>query len=131
MSSKSSRKRPVGPAPPRAERADHGHLRVPPAVALQPPAGNPAIGRPLGGRAGEEPRAQSEAAAGLSGSGRPLEPAVRAQMEATLGHDFGDVRVHTDDAAARAAESLDARAFTLGSRIAFGESFYAPGTGEG
>src|SRR5262245_45669341 len=37
---------------------------------------------------------------GVVGSGgSPLAPDVRDEMETRLGHDFGDVRVHTDSAA--------------------------------
>ena len=40
-------------------------------------------------------------------------------MEARLGHDFGDVRVHTDDAADSSARSVSAHAYTVGSNIVF------------
>jgi hypothetical protein len=58
--------------------------------------------------------------------GRSLDPAIRATMERSFGHDFGRVRVHTDPSAVAAAGSLRARAFTVGSDIAFGEGAYAP-----
>ena len=65
------------------------------------------------------------------GSGRPLGGAERGYFEPRLGADLSDVRVHTDGAAARAAARLDARAFTLGSHIAFGRSEYRPEAAEG
>jgi hypothetical protein len=41
------------------------------------------------------------------------------------------VRIHADERAARAAEALGARAFTVGSHLVFGRGEYAPGTGDG
>lgn len=52
-------------------------------------------------------------------------------MASRFGHDFGHVRVHADGAAARAAEAISARAFTVGQHVAFGAGAYAPGTTEG
>jgi outer membrane protein OmpA-like peptidoglycan-associated protein len=67
----------------------------------------------------------------LSSSGRPLDPTVSRFMEARFGHDFSQVRVHADSAAAESAEALNARAFTHGHHIVFGRSDYSPGTIEG
>lgn len=67
----------------------------------------------------------------LSRPGRPLDRAPRRLMEARFGHDFADVRVHTSPLAAAAAESISARAFTVGGDIVFGEGRYAPGTSAG
>jgi len=55
----------------------------------------------------------------------------RVFFEDRLGADFTHVRVHTDQAAAGAAESLGAKAFTVGNDIAFAEGRYEPGTTEG
>jgi hypothetical protein len=52
-------------------------------------------------------------------------------MEARLGHDFGDVRVHSERPAAAAAERLNARAFTVGSHVVFGGGEFAPSTPDG
>jgi hypothetical protein len=60
--------------------------------------------------------------------GRPLEADVRSRMEGALGGDFGGVRIHDDQAAARAAGRRDALAFTLGTDVAFGSGQYRPGT---
>ncbi len=65
------------------------------------------------------------------GSGRGLHPADRAFMEPRFGHDFSRVRVHADASAAAAAQSVNARAYTLGQDIAFGAGQYAPGTAQG
>ncbi|HKR23685.1 MAG TPA: DUF4157 domain-containing protein [Allosphingosinicella sp.] len=53
----------------------------------------------------------------LAGSGAPLEPALRHDMERRFGEDFSAVRVHAGAAAARSAEEVRARAYTVGSDI--------------
>lgn len=65
------------------------------------------------------------------GPGQPLEPQLRADMESRFGHDFGVVKVHTGEAAASSARSVNARAFTAGQRIVFGEGEYAPHSNSG
>ncbi len=67
----------------------------------------------------------------LARAGRPLDPAIRAFMESRLGHDLGDVRVHTDSQAAASAEAVQARAYTVGHNIVFGPGRYAPLTSPG
>lgn len=63
--------------------------------------------------------------------GEPLAADVRADMEGRLGHDFGDVRLHTDGAADSSARAVSAHAYTVGSHIAFQRSAYEPGTDAG
>ncbi len=63
----------------------------------------------------------------VSGSGSPLDDGVRTDMEARMGHDFGDVRVHTGDAADASARSVSAHAYTVGSNIVFQRGAYDPG----
>jgi hypothetical protein len=80
------------------------------------------------------PGASPAVPAGLPGSlgqGDPLDGAARAFLEARLGRDLGDVRIHAGPPAAEAARALDARAFTVGRRIAFAPGEYAPGTAGG
>lgn len=67
----------------------------------------------------------------MRGGGQPLSKDVRSHFEAHLGADFGAVRVHTDDRAARAAGSLNARAFTTGADVAFAPGMFLPSTPEG
>ena len=67
----------------------------------------------------------------LSDQGRPLEAATRARMELRLGAGFGNVRVHTDDGAARSAREVGARAYAVGQDLVFGAGAYAPGTPAG
>jgi hypothetical protein len=67
----------------------------------------------------------------ISSGGRPLEPDVRADMEGRMGHDFSDVRVHDDSAAASSAQAVNAHAYTVGSNIVFQRDKYDPSSAEG
>ena len=67
----------------------------------------------------------------VSSSGRPLDSDVRTDMEQRLGHDFSDVRVHDDSAAAASAQAVNAHAYTVGSNIVFQRDRYDPGSTEG
>jgi hypothetical protein len=58
------------------------------------------------------------------GGGQPLDSSTRDTMESRLGHDFSDVRVHSDGAAADAARALDSQAFTVGSDVFFAGGKY-------
>jgi hypothetical protein len=53
------------------------------------------------------------------GAGAPLDTASRSYFEPRFGHNFGNVRIHTGPQAARAAASIQARAFTLGRDVVF------------
>jgi acyl carrier protein len=59
-----------------------------------------------------------------SGGGRPLPDAVRGKMEAALGADFSNVRVHVGPQADR----IGAIAFTVGTDIYFAPGRYQPET---
>ena len=69
--------------------------------------------------------------AALCEPGRPLDPSAQVHLESRLGHDFGQVRVHTGAQAAASAEALDSLAYTIGEEIVFGEEQYRPDTAEG
>lgn len=66
----------------------------------------------------------------LSG-GQPLPQPAREFFEPRFNRDFSHVRVHTGARAAEAAESLNAKAFTVGRNVVFGAGRYAPGRPEG
>ena len=55
----------------------------------------------------------------LRSPGQPLDPATRAFMESRFGHNFADVRVHTDERAGASAEAVAAHAYTVGRHIVF------------
>ncbi|MGI8683971.1 MAG: eCIS core domain-containing protein [Acidimicrobiales bacterium] len=67
----------------------------------------------------------------VSGGGAPLDQPVQTAMEAQLGVDLSDVRVHTDSRASQSAESINAQAYTAGSHIVFQRQQYQPGTDSG
>ena len=52
-------------------------------------------------------------------------------MESRLGHDFRDVRVHSDSAADASARSVNANAYTVGSHVVFQRSAFDPGSHAG
>ncbi|MFJ9712650.1 DUF4157 domain-containing protein [Streptomyces sp. NPDC101234] len=56
----------------------------------------------------------------LRAPGRPLDDPVRTEMEARLGADFSDVRLHTGPTARRSAAEIGARAYTSGSHVVLG-----------
>lgn len=67
----------------------------------------------------------------LHSPGVPLDPSIRASLEARLDHDLSGVRVHTDARAAEVAEALGAEAFTVGGDVVFGRGRYAPRSPDG
>lgn len=67
----------------------------------------------------------------LRAPGRPLDTATQRSMSSRFGHDFSQVRVHTDVAAAASAQAVNARAYTVGQDVVFDAGHYAPGTSSG
>lgn len=121
----------------RIEAEEHGHSF--PAAA----AGRPDV-LGAGGLLGLQRAAGNAAVTGLveeerspvldvvgSGGGQPLDTETRADMEGRLGHDFSDVRVHTDSRASDSAKAVSAHAYTVGSNIVFQRDAYDPGSDSG
>lgn len=77
------------------------------------------------------PPVESTIASLSSHGGEPLRPSTRSLLEPRFGRDFSSVHVHVGSAAARAAQALSAKAFTVGSDIFFGSGQYAPSTSAG
>jgi Domain of unknown function (DUF4157) len=67
----------------------------------------------------------------VSSPGQPLDTVTRSFIEPRFGHDFSEVRVHTDGKAAESARAVNAQAYTVGSDVVFGTGRYAPGSAEG
>jgi uncharacterized protein DUF4157/lysine-specific metallo-endopeptidase family protein len=67
----------------------------------------------------------------LRSPGQPLDPATRAYFEPRFGHDFSQVRIHTDARAAESARSVNALAYTVGRDIVFESNQHSPGTDAG
>jgi hypothetical protein len=95
---------------------------------LQRTAGNQAVVQLLGDEQGQ--RSPVHDVVG-SGGGNSLDPGTRSTMESAFGRSFGDVRVHTGEAASRSAESVGANAYTVGSDVVFRSGHYDPGTPTG
>ncbi|HMR20576.1 MAG TPA: DUF4157 domain-containing protein, partial [Micropruina sp.] len=107
--------------------AGHGRTDVldPDAVlGLQRSAGNGAVAQLM-----EEERSPVHDV--VNSGGRPIEPDVREDMEGRLGHDFSDVRIHDDAAAADSAKAVNAHAYTVGSNVVFQRDVYDPGSQQG
>jgi outer membrane protein OmpA-like peptidoglycan-associated protein len=62
----------------------------------------------------------------LQSPGQPLDKETRAFMEPHFGHDFSQVRVHTNEKAAKSAEASRALAYTVGHDVVFASGRYAP-----
>lgn len=67
----------------------------------------------------------------LAGSGRPLEPALRQDMEQRFGYDFSRVRVHSGRVAEQSAQEVNAHAYTVGHNIVFGAGRFVPASHDG
>jgi hypothetical protein len=67
----------------------------------------------------------------LASTGSALEPSLRHDMERRFGHDFSQVRLHSDGLADQSAREVHANAYTAGRHIAFAAAAYAPQTSQG
>jgi hypothetical protein len=67
----------------------------------------------------------------LRSSAQPLDPITRTFFEERFGHDFSQVRVHTDSTAARSATAIGAHAYTVGSDIVFNAGRFDPSSQHG
>ncbi len=65
------------------------------------------------------------------GQGNPLDSKTQSEMGSGFGHDFSDVRVHTDSNAVQMSRDIGAQAFTHGNDIFFNEGKFNPGSSEG
>jgi hypothetical protein len=93
-------------------------------LGLQRAVGNNGVGAML-----EDDRSPVHDVVGSGG--QPLDADTRADMEGRLGHDFGDVRLHTDSAAHDSAVGVNANAYTVGSHVVFQRDKYDPSSAEG
>lgn len=66
-----------------------------------------------------------------SSSGHSIDASAKGFMESRFGYNFSSVKIHTDESAARSANSVNARAYTIGNDVVFGEGQYRPNTQEG
>lgn len=104
---------------PRGDRASHIGEISPPALSANPLS--PTL-----------PTSAPESVQMVTGgTGEALDGGVRKEMEKGIGHDFSGVRVHRDARAAASADEIGARAYTVGSHVAFGHGEYRPQTSDG
>ena len=82
----------------------------------------------LPSRSNEVTPALSFSIQSLRGGGQALPESVSAYFEPHFGHDFSQVRVHTDGNAVESAKKMNALAYTMGRNIVFGAGQYQPGT---
>ena len=69
--------------------------------------------------------------AALQSPAQPLEPQTRTFFENRFGFDFGQVRIHTGQAATGSVQTIGARAFAIGKDLVFGQGEYHPDTRPG
>src|SRR3970040_1384343 len=124
--SRKSRRSDDGPP---AGRGQHDPSARPegPIDRLQDDAGNHAVADLLEHGAHDVPPLRR----GLSTPGTPLDARTRVEMEARLGHDLRDVRVHRGEEAARSVEALNAEAYTAGADVVLGSGAPHPGSEQG
>ncbi len=67
----------------------------------------------------------------LSSSGQQMSQTSRSFFEPRFGHDFSNVKVHTDTVAAKSAQSINALAYTTGNNIVFNSGQYSPESDSG
>ena len=60
----------------------------------------------------------------LRSPGQPLDPAIRNSMERRFGHDFSQIKIHTNAKAAESARAVNAHAYTVGNNIVFGSGAF-------
>jgi hypothetical protein len=65
-------------------------------------------------------------ASSLNSSGHPMPESSRNFFEPRFGHDFSNVRLHTDSVAAKSAQSINALAYTTGNNIVFNSGQFSP-----
>lgn len=124
------------PGPPPAAsglRYSFANTEVAPSTQVQrvlsapgrPTAGNAAVVAMLQRQADEDRQASAPDPGAacrhvLGTPGRPMDDTLRTEMEARLGADFRDVRMHTDTVAQRSAEGIGANAYTSRHHVVIG-----------
>lgn len=101
-------------------------------ATLQRAVGNSAAKTIIQRAAGEEDEQRSSVHDVISsGGGQPLDTETRSDMEARLGADFSEVRVHTDARAHESAKDVGAHAYTVGNDVVFQRDAYSPSSDQG
>jgi hypothetical protein len=124
----------AGPSPTMMRAAAMGRSDVldgPAVLGLQRAVGNAGVGAML-----EQDKQDDDSPSPVqnvvnSGGGSPMPKELRTDMESRLGHDFSDVKIHTDAAADHSARSVSAHAYTVGNNVVFQRDKYDPSSTEG
>jgi hypothetical protein len=66
-----------------------------------------------------------------SGGGEAMDTSTRQFMESRFSQDFSNIRIHTDSRAAESATAIQAKAYTSGRDIVFGQGQYQPESSSG
>lgn len=137
--------RPTDPAEREAEQVARKIVTMPES-SLQPAstANKPPINKTVGGGHGATSASAQGAARTTSGpfpvtvpsrtgisGGNPLPTPIRRFMEPRFGANFGNVRIHTNQAAAKQSAQISAHAFTVGEHIHFGKDKFEPHSSSG
>ncbi|MCR8557640.1 DUF4157 domain-containing protein [Mucilaginibacter sp. BJC16-A38] len=67
----------------------------------------------------------------LGSTGQSMPQSSRQFFEPRFGHDFSNVKIHTDSVAAKSAQSINALAYTTGNNIIFNSGQYSPESDSG
>lgn len=106
-----------------------------PAPAVPPssfsPLARPGLQRKIANQANDRTSIPSIVHEVLRSPGQPLDPVTRAFMEPRFGHDFSQVRVHSDERAAESARAVNALAYAVGPNVVFETGRYRPETADG
>jgi hypothetical protein len=86
---------------------------------------------PSTGNQGLSPQGKAKVNNVVQSNGQPLDTNARSALEPRFGRDFSNVRVHTDHPASDSAQEIQARAYTVGNHVVFGDGQYDPSTKAG
>jgi len=102
-----------------------------PAPAPEPPRKKETPAAPLQRKARGAAITSEPVLDALDENGDALDAHTQHFMEQRFGRDFSAVRIHTGPRGAKAADALNARAFTYGEHVSFASGEYHPGTESG
>ncbi|MGP1375932.1 MAG: eCIS core domain-containing protein, partial [Almyronema sp.] len=114
---------------PQAERAI-AEVQRQPIVTLQRTATTSILQR-MGQAGGNVPEDVETKIQQAKGSGQTLDAGLQSKMGQAMGVDFSSVKVHTDTQSHQLNRAVQAKAFTTGSDVFFGQGQYNPGSQSG
>ncbi|MBV9773237.1 MAG: DUF4157 domain-containing protein, partial [Gemmatimonadetes bacterium] len=118
----------------RKKKEEEKKEKLPGGKRIQRRLESPYLARFVQRKAEGQPNVASNVAADIqnsTSSGAPLPLSVRRFMEPRFRADFGGVKVHTGEKAAKLNRQLNARAFAVGNQLFFGRDQFRPESHEG